>query len=521
MKHTRKKFALTPLHIQELTPFSELCRKKLYNATSDVNLNIVKFDHKNSLHDLRLINESYLEKTGGDQEKLPEISPNISINSLQNFKLNSLKNIKQRSAKSSAILKHSMTTNVESDSNICKNEYSYDIKFLADSKNTIELHKLFEKKVKIARNKETTSCKSNYKLSEKDFYRYLDRNLSAFKNNVFYGCPNLDKMAVDKYVKNTNIDKLSVNDLKDQSESLVDENSTNFANRSSLSKVKSQFYLPKLTRNFNCQSANLSRKSLAQLKNNKSYEILGSNESHASDEMHERPESHSNLLQAVESYKNLPKPPRHIVIPTTLDAINEKDLVDEINEKNELVSLASSQHNIKLQTKRDLEEYKQRRKELKVSGLKEKHFKKFSSPKDFNLKQVYNIQGKVKGCHQKFMEDYSEHKFFVKQILEKIMNDREWLIDKLERLSNDTYIGKNYQNKMAKINFAAKLQDSTQIIHIIKNYVKIGWRQYQRYPDFTEDLIKAKDLYRLENRVKFEYEVIRTIFKQFLNEEAD
>ena len=79
-----------------------------------------------------------------------------------------------------------MNTDVESESNICKNEYSYDIKFLADSKNTIELHKLFEKKVKIARNKETTSCKSNYKLREKDFYRYLDRNLSAFKNNVFY-----------------------------------------------------------------------------------------------------------------------------------------------------------------------------------------------------------------------------------------------------------------------------------------------------------------------------------------------
>ena len=107
--------------------------------------------------------------------------------------------------------------------------------------------------------------------------------------------------------------------------------------------------------------------------------------------MYGRPDSHSYLMQAVESYKNLPIPPRHIVIPTTLDAINEKDLLDEINEKNELVSLASTQHNTKVLNKRELEEYQQKRKEAKVSGLKEKHYQKFFSPKDFDLKQVHNI----------------------------------------------------------------------------------------------------------------------------------
>ena len=250
-------------------------------------------------------------------------------------------------------------------------------------------------------------------------------------------------------------------------------------------------------------------------------EAYNPNQSKNSSLLNSRTSKNMNLMEAVETYKNQQAPPRHVLIPFTLDAITEKDVIQEINDRNSVISIANSEDTMKVLGEGDLDGYKDERKNHRISGQEEKHFQQFISPKDLNIKKIHNIFGRIKICKEKFMEEFSEHKRLTKNILENIMNDRPYLKEKFDRLTNDLYISKKTRKKMDQINYFTRIKDCQQSCDIIKKYVAIGWTHQKRYTEFTEDIIKAKEVYvNLEGKHrKWEYEIIKTIFREFLDKE--
>ena len=259
LNYSSKRGSLPKINVQNLLPFSESDCIKPAMIPERHSINFIKKDQKNFLLGQKYLNETYFTRDQNDHALTQEVSVDESIrNIMPNNRTISRNNISINSVQNSALGKPSLSRDIEYDLQPEVKQQFFDRVFQANSKNTIEYNTQFEKKAKASKNKESISCKSNFKLRDKDFKSYLNRNLNAFHSNVFSPDENLNqnKVAIDKFVKNNNIDKSSAHEYIEQSDSMVENKSLFSANNSSIYQAKSQFYLPVLHRNQSLKSAN-------------------------------------------------------------------------------------------------------------------------------------------------------------------------------------------------------------------------------------------------------------------------
>lgn len=199
----------------------------------------------------------------------------------------------------------------------------------------------------------------------------------------------------------------------------------------------------------------------------------------------------------------------------------ENDILTEIKNHAKASSKSIVKVGLNSYSKSEIDLFHRNKRNQKITGLKETDYTRWISPKDMNLKHVQTLFARIKVKHEKFIEENTEYNNFTRKVLEKIMGDRKWLKEKLLFLINDAKLESFLRERIARANLRERVKDSQMECEIVKGYVKATWASYLGCEKLVDEMLSVKGFPMLEgNAKKWEYEIIKRVFFDFLNDEV-